>query len=143
WSQTPAESIDYGRAGYSSLTAFDAAWSAATDTLASRLRARSGSSVILVGNCGQGTKYATLNGWMRENFPYQNGGTWASNMYRDPGGYFTDEARFAAPQSNYVFTWPSDLSTPYSADNTRRVRLGLGSAALGTGFGVFGPINLA
>ena len=29
-----------------------------------------------------------------ENFPFQQGGTWFSNMSFDPGGYVVDEARF-------------------------------------------------
>ena len=73
------------------------AWSAATDTMASRLRARAGGSAVLVGNCGRGNKYAWFNGWMRENFPYQQGGTWYSNMLGDVGsrGYLRDEARWS------------------------------------------------
>jgi len=75
WSQSPAESIDFVRAGYPNAAAFDAAWLAGTDTLANRLRRLAGPDFLLVGNCGQGTKYAAFNGWMRENFPAQNGGT--------------------------------------------------------------------
>jgi hypothetical protein len=138
WSQTAAESIDYVRAGYPTLAAFDAGWGAGTDTLASRLRQFGGPASILVGNCGQGTKYAWFNGWMREDFPHQNGGTWDENMYRSPGGYFTDDRRFLAPQHDYLFSAAGDPSQPYSADNLRRARFGLGSAALGLGYGVFG-----
>ena len=138
WSQTAAESIDYVRAGYPTPAAFDAGWRAGTDTLASRLRGFSGAASILVGNCAQGTKYAWFNGWMREDFPHQNGGNWDENMFRNPGGYFTDDRLFLAPQHNYLSSVPSDPTQPYSADNMRRVRFGLGSAALGLGYGVFG-----
>lgn len=138
WSQSPAESIDVVRAGYPDITAFDAAWRAAGDTLASRLRSRAGPGAILVGNCGFGTKYAWFNGWMRENFPYQDGGTWYENMFRAPGGYFTDDARFRPPPHNYIFT-AQGSANPYDANNARKVRYGLGSAALGDGYGVFGP----
>ncbi|HEY6865694.1 MAG TPA: carbohydrate binding domain-containing protein, partial [Candidatus Eisenbacteria bacterium] len=138
WSQTPLDSIDYVRAGYPTIQAFDAAWSAATDTLASQLRQLAGSSEILVGNCIPGTKYAWFNGWMAENFPYQNGGTWDENMYRNPGGYFADERGYIPPRYNHLFSAASDLTNPYTPDNMRKVRFGLGSASLGDGFGVFG-----
>lgn len=142
WTESPTDSIDFARAGYSSRAAFDAAWLIATDTLATRLRRLAGPDFLLVGNCAQGTKYASFNGWMRENFPYQNGGTWYENMYRDPGGYFTDDAKFRAPQHNYLFTAATNSTLPYQSTNTRKVRFGLGSAALGSGFNIFGPSNL-
>jgi len=138
WTQSPAESIDVVRAGYPDWAAFDAAWLAATDTIASRLRRLCGPDVVLVGNCAVGTKYAWFNGWMRENFPNQMGGTWYENMFRVVGGYFSDEAAFRSPTHNYIFTVQDD-DDPYSAANARKVRFGLASAALGEGFGVFGP----
>jgi hypothetical protein len=137
WEETAGDSIDYVRAGYPTHAAFDAAWRAGTDTLASRLRQLSGASPVLVGNCATGTKYVWFNGWMRENFPYQQGGSWYSNMFWNPGGYFGDETNFRAPQHNYIFSAGS--SPPYTSDNARRVRLGLATASLGTGFHVFGP----
>lgn len=138
WTQTPSYSIDFQRAGYSTLEAFDAGYQAGGEVLANRLRALVGSTPVLVGNCGQGTKYVSFNGWMRENFPYQNGGNWYENMFRVPGGYFTDEASFRAPRHNYLFTAADPPSDPYTANNARKVRFGLGSAALGEGFGAFG-----
>ena len=138
WTQAPAESIDYQRAGYSTLAAFDAAYQAGGEALANRLRSLVGPSFLLVGNCGQGTKYTSFNGWMRENFPLQNGGTWYENMFRVPGGYFTDDGMFRAPRHNYLFTAASPPSSPYTPNNARKVRLGLGSAALGEGYGAFG-----
>ena len=138
WMEAAGESIDVVRAGYPNRTAFATAWKTATDTLASRLRRLSGSTQVLVGNCAAGTKYAWFNGWMRENFPYQGGGSWYTNFYSDPGGYIVDEQRFLTPRSNYIFSSASGVNTPYTADNTRKVRLGLGSAALGGGYGVFG-----
>ena len=140
WMESPAESIDFQRAGYTTFAAFDAAWKAGTDTLANRLRQLGGSSPVLVGNCAAGTKYIPFNGWMRENFPLQGGGNWYTNMFNDPGGYVVDEARFRAPTHNYIFSAFSGTQ-PYSSNNTRKVRFGLGTAALESGFGVFGPSN--
>jgi hypothetical protein len=142
WMETPTERIDFIRAGYPTLTAFDGAWKAATDTLGDRLRRLVGNDYVLIGNCAQGTKYASFNGWMREDFPNQNGGTWYENMFRDPGGYFIDEQRFRAPRHNYIFTYAANANTPYSSINLRKTRLGLGTAALGDGFGVVGPNDL-
>ncbi|HYM81326.1 MAG TPA: putative glycoside hydrolase [Candidatus Limnocylindria bacterium] len=142
WMESPSERIDYVRAGYPSVGAFDAAWLAATDTLGNRLRRRVGPDFTLCGNCAAGTKYASFNGWMRENFPFQNGGTWYDNMYRDPGGYFVDEERFRNPQANWIFTAVSGPTTPYASTNVRKMRFGLGSAALGDGYAVFGPSDL-
>lgn len=138
WTQTPAESVDYQRAGYSTYAAFDAAYQAGGDALANRLRSLAGPSFLLVGNCGQGIKYISFNGWMRENFPFQNGGTWDENMFRVPGGYFTDEVSFRTPRHNYLFTAAEPPSAPYTAYNARKVRFGLGSASLGGGYGAFG-----
>ncbi|MGH7731815.1 MAG: carbohydrate binding domain-containing protein [Candidatus Eiseniibacteriota bacterium] len=138
WTQTPSESIDYQRAGYPTYAAFDAAYQAGGEALASRLRSLVGPTFLLIGNCGQGTKYTTFNGWMRENFPYQNGGNWYENMFRVPGGYFTDDANFRAPRQNYLFSGANPSSNPYAPNNARKVRFGLGSAALGEGYGAFG-----
>jgi hypothetical protein len=140
WSQTPAESIDVQRAGYADAASFEAAWRAGGDTLASRLRRKCGPDFILVGNCGSGTKYETFNGWTRENFPFQQGGTWYENMFRTTGGYFADEALFRAPTCNQIFT-PTSGTNPYEPNTTRRMRFALGSAALGTGVAILGDEN--
>lgn len=140
WAQSTNDSIDYVRAGYASIAEFDAGWKAGGDTLVSRLRRLAGESAVLVGNCGSGTRYSVMNGWMRENFPFQGGGNWYENMYRDPGGYLLDDARFRQPVSNWIFTAQAGLD-PYDSNNRRKVRFGLGSAALGEGFGVFGPAD--
>lgn len=141
WAQAPAESIDFVRAGYPGPAEFDAAWRAGTDTLAARLRQLSGPVPVLVGNCGSGTKYAWFNGWMRENFPHQGGGTWYSNMLDDVGGYLKDDEHFRAPPYNYIFSGAGFPSTPYASENMRQVRYGLASAALGEGYGVYGYIG--
>ncbi|HEY2955765.1 MAG TPA: carbohydrate binding domain-containing protein [Candidatus Eisenbacteria bacterium] len=138
WMETPTEHIDYVRAGYPTLSAFDAAWGMAIDTLGNRLRRIAGPTFEMIGNCAPSPNYASFNGWMgRENFPFQNG-DWYQNMFRDVGGYFTDEERYRTPRSNYLFSAMVGVD-PYSSANTRKVRFGLGSAALGSGYAVFGP----
>jgi molybdopterin converting factor small subunit len=142
WQETPTETIDYQRAGYTSLAAFDAAWRVAADTLANRLRRIIGPTPILIGNCAQGLQYGSMNGWMREDFPNQTGTTWDTNMFRTPGGYMTDEANFRSPQSNWIATSTTDTQNPYSPEQVRKARWGLGSAAMGDGFAVFNPWDL-
>jgi hypothetical protein len=140
WVQSPTDSFDYVRAGYPTLSAFAQGWAAGHAAMGNRLRSRLGanSTFVLVGNCGQGTLYAAFDGWMRENFPYQNGGNWYENMFRPVGGYFPDDAAFRQPPHNYLFSAASPPTSPYSPANRRIVRFGLGSAALGEGYGVFG-----
>lgn len=136
--ESPAESVDFVRAGYPTYAAFDVAWGAAVDTLGDRLRRLSGPGFLMMGNCAQGTNYESLNGWMRENFPWQNGGTWEQNMFNDPGGYVGGDLKFRTPHHNYISTIPQFAGgAPYTAENARRVRFGLASAALGSGYGVF------
>ena len=138
WTQTTTDSIDFVRAGYPDAASFDAAWHVGADTLANRLRRLCGPDLILVGNCGVGTRYELFNGWTRENFPLQFGGTWYTNMFRVPGGYFGDELLFRQPTHNVIYS-PTDVVNPRDANTARRVRFALGSAALGTGFATFGP----
>ena len=144
WSQAGTNKIiDYQRAGYPSLAALDAAWAAATDTLAARLRRDGGPDFVLVGNCAGSSHHGEYNGWMRENFPFQQGGTWNSNMQGDVStrGYFRDDADYRAPARNWILS-ASSTSTPgteYDTYNTYKVRYGLASAALGEGVHAFCP----
>ena len=137
WPQAGGDSVDFARAGYASFDDFNRGWHAATDTIATLMRNFGGPNFIMVGNCALGTKYSLFNGWMREGFPYQAGGDWYSNMYWAPGGYFTDEKSFTPPRHNFIFSFQVGLDQ-YSYNNCRVMRLGLGSAALADGFGVFG-----
>ena len=143
WTQSgTGRVIDYQRAGYASLAALDVAWSAACDTIASHLRRDGGPNFVLVGNCGNSDEHAYYNGWMRENFPYQHGGTWASNMLGFAGlrGYFKDDADYRQPAHNWLLSW--GYATPgmeYSTFNTSAARIGLASAALGEGIHAIGP----
>src|SRR5580765_2115135 len=134
--------IDYLRAGYASLAALDVAWAAACDTLASHLRRDGGPGFVLVGNGGPSAEHAWYDGWMRENFPNQQGGTWASNMLGDVSsrGYFRDDVDFRPPPHNWIFSAASGIAgQEYSTQSTTAVRFGLASAALGEGVHCFGP----
>lgn len=142
WDQAPGDSIDFARAGYPSLASFDQAWITATDTLAHRLRRRAGNAPVLVGNCATGNKYASFNGWMREAFPHQGGGTWQANVFGDPGGYLTDQARFRAPYHGWLTAWPANVADPYEPEARRQARFALGTAALGEGYGTMNPPDL-
>ncbi len=134
--------IDYQRAGYGSLAALDAGWAAATDLLAARLRQDGGPAYELVGNCGPSSEHAWYNGWLRENFPFQQGGTWYSNMLGDGSsrGYLADDRDYVQPPKNWILSGStSSPGSEYQSYNTSRVRFGLGSAALGEGLHTFGP----
>src|SRR5512134_588258 len=127
------QAIDYQRAGYSSLAALDVAWAAATDTLAARLRRDGGPAFVLVGNCGPSAEHERFNGWMRENFPYQQGGSWQSNMLGDASsrGYLADDRDFVQPPHNWILSaMTGPVGSEYSTANTAHVRYGLASAAL-------------
>ena len=149
WMESATSKFDYARAGYgtnnaapASRTAFGDGWKAGHAALASRLRSRidaAGADFVVSGSCGQGPKalYSTLNGWMRESFPYQNGGSFYDNMFGDPGGYLLEESRFLSPQANFIFTAAEPASEPYNPFNQRKVRFGLAAAALGNGFHAF------
>ena len=142
WQQTPAESLDFQRAGYATSALFDSAWQAGSNELAARLRRNLGGAPMLVGNCAQSSQYLYMNGWMHEDFPNQNGGSWDQNFFRNPGGYSVDEANFRAPQSDWLVAWPLDVTQPYSAESARRVRYTLGTASLEDGFATLNPSNL-
>src|SRR5262249_42264184 len=119
----------------------DLAWSAACDTFASHLRRDAGPNFVIVGNCGPSAEHAYYNGWMRENFPYQQGGTWASNMLGDVSsrGYFRDDADYRQPPHNWIFTAANaGAGQEYQSFNTAAARFGLASAALGEGVHTIG-----
>jgi len=143
WTQNGTGSvIDYQRAGYATLADLDVAWSAACDTLASHLRRDGGPGFLLVGNGGPSAEHAWCDGWMREDFPNQQGGTWTSNMLGDVAsrGYFHDDADYFQPPHNWISSVAiGTAGQEYSVQNTTKVRFGLASAALGEGVGCIGP----
>ena len=142
WTQSgTGKVIDLQRAGYATLADLDVAWSAACDTLASHLRRDGGPGFVLVGNGGPSAEHPWYDGWMREDFPYQQGGTWASNLLGDVAsrGYFHDDADYMQPPHNWIFSASSAAGQEYTAWSTQKVRFGLGSAALGEGVHTFAP----
>jgi hypothetical protein len=143
WTQAgTGKVIDFQRAGYATLADLDIAWSAACDTLAAHLRRDGGPGFVLVGNGGPSAEHSWYDGWMRENFPHQQGGTWASNMLGDVSsrGYFRDDIDFVQPPHNWIFSAASGIAgQEYSIQSTTAVRFGLASAALGEGVHCFGP----
>jgi len=137
-----ANRIDVTRAGYPDLASLDAAWAEASDTLAARLRRSAGSHGLLVGNCGPSEEHPWFNGWMSENFPYQQAANWIGNMLgeRNSNGYLRDDDHYQPIAHNWLLSF-ADMTpgATYAEANTRKVRNGLASAALGDGVFAFGP----
>jgi hypothetical protein len=142
WTQgATGKLIDYQRAGYATLADLDLAWAAACDTFASRVRLYGGPNFTFVGNCGPSVEHAWCDGWMRENFPWQQGGSWTSNMLGDVAsrGYFRDGTDYRQPADNWIFTAANIGSNQeYQPSNTTAARYGLASAALGEGVHTIG-----
>lgn len=146
----PNRTVDYARAGYgndntlsANRTAFWAGWTAGHQRLAERLRelaiADGHPNYPISANCGQSpsSQFPLLNGWMRENYPYQNGGTFATNMLTYPWGLLHQDYLFRSPQYNHVFTASEPTTAPYSLYNQQKMRFGLGSTTLGNGYHAF------
>ncbi len=116
---------------------FDPIWKAGTDSLASRLRAAAGPSVLLAGNCAYGSKWTTMNGWMREDFPNQ--GDWISNMFSTSGGYLVNEQNYRTPHANFIYSTSQAPPNQFTPGNLQFLRFGLGSTLLGNGYFIFDP----
>lgn len=158
WIESPGHLYDYARAGYgannadpANRTAFDVGWQAGHQRLVSRLRelavADGHSDYQISGNCAQAPErvQSEMNGWMRENYPFQNGGNFYSNMLSWPWGMLHQDRNFLKPTYNYIFTaanWSGGLTNnpgdeQYNSLNQRKMRFGLGSAALSNGWAAF------
>ncbi|MBI4057500.1 MAG: hypothetical protein HY399_08155 [Elusimicrobia bacterium] len=146
WIESATRIIDYQKAGYATKEEFAAGWKAGQTEMGKHLRelidAAGGTNFPLIGNGCMGAPglFPYFNGWMRENFPYQNGGTWFSNMFTYPKGYMFEEFLQRAPQINYIFSAANPVQpegVQYSLSNTRKMRFNLGSASLGNGYAVF------
>jgi len=129
------DTIDWKRMGYASWSDFWANWNAGAWTLGARVREAMGTDYPIVGNYGPFGFRDVCAGWMRENFPFQNGGSWATNMiayptpaWTDPG-YLTDDSLYQAPQQSWLVWEPA----ADGATDRRKARLTLGSASLGSG----------
>lgn len=137
WAQSPGDSIDLRRAGWDTAKDFDRAWREGHRIYLERLRQLVGDK-LLVCNCGPSGERDVANGWMRENFPLQNGGDWSANMVRTPWGdpgYLADDTLYQAPTLNFLST----IESPDSVTNHRRLVFGLASATLAGGVHVLVP----
>ena len=146
WTQTPRDSVDYRRAGWDSHRDWSRAYTEGHRLYAMTLRRLAGSK-YLVGNGGPSGERDLWNGWMRENFPNQNGGTWQSNMEQTPWGdpgYLADDSLYVQPSLNFLSSVSLKASEPWRGVSTNlddedasRLRLGLASASLAGGVHVF------
>lgn len=162
WMESPGHLFDYARAGYgnnnadpANRTAFDLGWQAGHQRIVERLRelavADGQPDYPISGNCGQAPTrlHPVINGWMRENYPYQNGYAGYADFYSNnlawPWGLLHQDRNFRSPQMNYIFTaanWSGGMTNEpddeqYNAANQRKVRFGLASAAMGNGWHAF------
>ncbi len=131
--------FDYARAGYADNQSFRDGWKAAVAVFAGRIRQAAGADFILSANSGSGTAdlYATYNGWMYENFPLQEGGSWQTNMFWIFGGYYFNERLYRSPPHNFLFSWASS-NIMNNATNIRQMRFGLATASMTSGWTMFG-----
>lgn len=123
-----------------------AAWSSAMATakgqMYTALRSRY-PTMIGIGNGGPRGSYTggeQASGWWRENFPNQNGGTWASNMTASDGmlndpAYYVDEY----DPGRHHFSTIATVGTTGGALDQITARYGLASSCLGEGIFVWGP----
>lgn len=146
------DSVDYSRLGFASRIAFDSSWVQAHHHMLRALRRAciegGRPTFIITGNSRSGIATATQNGWMREGWPGQQGGTWHTNMLKVPGGQINDAEAFGfKPQMSWVFDFPATSgndslaadSTIYSDFNYRQFRYVLGTASLTGARAVFQP----
>ncbi len=146
WMETlgnPGRTFNYARAGYASRAAFDAGWQAGFVRLTARLRELAGPDFPIIGNCGQApaTIHSYLNGWDREDYPIQNGGSLYTNLLSWPWGYLHQDHNFLQPSFNIIYTIADTVNgtiDPYTASNQRKMRYGLGSTSLGDGWFLYG-----
>jgi Hypothetical glycosyl hydrolase family 15 len=130
--------VDFRRAGFPSLAAFDSSWRVNHRLIAQRLAAGAPRGFMLIGNCGPSGETDVYNGWMHENWPYQNGGSWDSNMIGTTSapGYLPGDSLYAQPSMCWISEMPTGAAKP-NAEDARRVRWGLGSATLAGGVFTF------
>jgi hypothetical protein len=121
-----ADSFDYERAGYPSAEAYEQAWKVGHRRYAASLRAAASPGFTITLNWAVPDEKTWVNGSMREGFPYQGGGTWQTNMM----AVFEEERTYLQPPAQWLNTLCDPCSDSLAANNRRKVRFGLGSAAL-------------
>jgi hypothetical protein len=88
---------------------------------------------ILVGNGGSRGPSPVFNGWCRENWPQQNGGTWDSNISNPSWGLISDDAFYSAQPALSPICLARDVV------DEAGMRYALGSSCLGGGALIVGP----
>jgi putative glycosyl hydrolase-like family 15 (GHL15) protein len=135
------DTVDWRRCGFLSPESYSTGYRAGRRALLSRLMGSASPGFTITGNCGPGGERDLFSGWMRENFPWQNVGygeqPWRSNMVGGNlgPGYLADDTTYNCPGESWLISLSSGDSI--SAENLRRNRFGLGSAALGNGYHSF------
>ncbi|TFG89076.1 MAG: hypothetical protein E4H17_01290 [Gemmatimonadales bacterium] len=120
------DSFDYERAGYPSAKAYEQAWQVGHRRYAAGLRAAAPPGFMITLNWAVPDEKAWVNGSIREEFPYQGGGTWQTNMM----AVFEEERNYLQPPAQWLNTQCDPCSDALAANNRRKVRFGLGSATL-------------
>lgn len=150
---------DYARlrGGFASRAAFDSAWVQSHHLYMRSLRKAAIQAgrpdFIISGNSRSGVAFQSMNGWMREGWPAQQGGTWHTNLKWVPGGQVNDAEAFGwKPQMSWVFlAAPTGAGTDslatsssiYTESSYKDYRYGLGTAALTGARFMYGPSDAA
>jgi len=147
--------LNWSRAGYPDSASLDTAWVAAKAYFMRELRAaavRAGRpDFIITGNGVSGRAYDQANGWMREGWPGQQGGTWTSNLLWTPGGQLADWYGFSAwqPAVSWLFAFTcatGDSCAGFNPDSVgarQTLRYVQGTAALTGAVAVYEPSKAA
>ena len=132
-----SDTADFTISGHADQNAWKTAWEAGATAYWNRMASNLAGKLV----CGNTGSYGprTINGWMRENFPIQNGGTWSSNMFGWSAhsgadvGFFGDDSAYARKPVRNVLNGLCDTPgscVQTSLENQRRHRWFLGSATL-------------
>lgn len=144
WTQSYGDSIDFTRSGFATIAQWDSAYKENVGVFFDRLRGWLPAGATLVGNCGPSGQRTKVYGWMRENFPLQNGATWASNMliYGTDPGYMPDDSLYLQPSMCWITT-PKGSYNQGDLELQRKFRFTFGSSCLtgGSGTVVGGPYD--
>lgn len=146
---TSTDNVDHVRAGYATRAEFNVAWEQAWHFLYQKIRDIAGDEFIVAGNAGSGRGFDTMNGWMRENWPLQQGGTWWTNYHWTAGGALNDMERYKyLPHHNPVFvaTCVNDSCSDQPVTNVdtlavvrKNTRWAMGTACMADGAAMSGP----